>query len=150
MKVPRKIQTEIERNARLIVKGDQSWEEGLDALEPLLGKEEYRLFLSEIIRRWCRNQMKAFIAGQIATAADDEENGQPQLPFPDLPAHLEIAPGTFKHQGAMAMKDWNAAVVQAETKALNATGFAERVRRARDRAGQLLAGDQTLVDVLTD
>lgn len=143
MKVPRAIMAEIERLGRLILEGEISYEEALDALEPFLDKEEYRLLASEVHRRFFRNQLKAWIQSQIAVAADDAESGQQPLPFPDLPALLEVSPGTFKHQNAMAVKDWNAAVRQAETKAANAAGYLERVLRARDRAVELLHGDET-------
>lgn len=143
MKVPRAIAAEIERVGRLILAGELSYEEGIDALEPFLAKEEYRLFVAEIHRRFLRNQIKAWISSQLAIAEDDEETGQQPLPFPDLPALLEIAPATFKHQKAMTIKDWNAAVVQAETKATNAAGNLERIMRARDWAMELLHGDET-------
>lgn len=144
MKIPRAIMFEIERLGRLILRGELTYEEALDALEPFLNKEEYRLFTQEVHRRYLRGQLKAWISSQLAISADDEESGQQPLPFPDLPALLEIAPGTFKHQNTMAIKDWNAAVVQAETKASNAAGYLERVLRARDRALEVLHGDETL------
>lgn len=139
MRLPVAIAAEIERVARRIMSGEVTYGEGADAVEVLLCKKEHRLFVAGIHRRWARNQIKAWIAAQVATAAGDGESGQAQLPFPELRALLEIAPGTFVHQRAMAMADWNAAVAQAETKELNACGFADRVRRARDRAAQLLA-----------
>lgn len=143
MKVPRAIAAEIERVGRLILAGELSYDEAIDALEPLLDKEEHRLFLRDVKRRFLRNQLKAWIAQHLATADEDEESGQQPLPFPDLPAILEIAPGTFRHQNVMTIKDWNAAVVQAETKAANAAGYLERVVRARDRAVELLSDDET-------
>lgn len=144
MKVPRAIMLEIERLGRLILNGELTYEEALDALEPFLNKDEHRLFTQEIHRRFLRAQLKAWIASQVAIAADDEETGQGTLPFPDLPPWLEIAPATRKHQNAMTIKDWNGAVVQAETKASNAAGYLERIIRARDRAVALLHGDETL------
>lgn len=143
MKVPRAIKVEIERLSRLILLGELTYEDAIDALEPFLNKEEYRLFTQEIHRRFLRGQLKAWITSQLAIAADDEETGNQPLPFPDLPALLEISPATFKHQNAMTIRDWNAAVVQAETKAANAAGHLERVVRARDRAVELLHADET-------
>jgi hypothetical protein len=143
MKVPRAIAAEIERVARLILAGELSYEEALDALEPFLNKEEYRLFTQEIHRRFLRGQIKAWISSQLAAADDDEKTGEQPLPFPDLPALLEVSPGTFKHQKVMAIRDWNAAVIQAEVKAANAAGYLERVVRARDRAVALLREDET-------
>lgn len=147
MNVPRVIIIEIERLGRLILAGEISYEDAIDALEPFLQKDEHRLLAQDIGRRWLRKQIKAWMASQLATAADDEETGQQPLPFPDLPALLEIAPGTFKHQNTMAIEDWNRALVQAETKATNAAGYLERVRRARDRAVELLGGGRTFADV---
>lgn len=143
MRVPKAIMVEIERLARLIVRGEISYDDAIDALEPFLNKEEYRLYTQEIHRRHLRNQLKAWVNAQTAIAADDEETGTQTLPFPDLPPILEISPGTFRHQNAMSIRDWNAAVVQAETKAANAAGYLERVVRARDRAVQLLAEGET-------
>lgn len=148
MNVPRVIMIEVERLGRLILAGEISYEDAIDALEPFLHKDEHRLLAQDIGRRWLRKQIKAWIASQVATAADDEENGQQPLPFPDLPAWLEIAPATRKHQNSMTIEDWNRAVVQADTKADNATGYAERVRRARDRAVELLQGDETLGEAM--
>jgi len=147
MKVPRAIMFEIERLGRLISHGEITYEDALDALEPFLNKEEYRLFTQEIHRRFLRNQLKAWIQSQLTAADDEEENGQQPLPFPDLPALLEISPGTFKHQKVMNIRDWNAAVVQAETKAANAAGYLERVVRARDRAVELLTDDEAFGEV---
>jgi hypothetical protein len=143
MRVPKAIMFEIERVGRLILQGEITYDDAIDAIEPFLNKEEYRLFTQEILRRYIRNQIKAWISSQLAVAADDEETGQQTLPFPDLPALLEVSPGTFKHQNAMAIRDWNAAVVQAQTKAANAAGYLERVLRARDRALELLGEDET-------
>lgn len=147
MKVPKMIMFEIERVGRLILLGELTYDDAIDAIEPFLNKEEYRLFTQEIHRSFLRRQIKAWIASQVAAAENDEENGQQTLPFPDLPPLLEIAPGTWKHQNSMAIRDWNAAVVQAETKATNAAGYLERVRRARDRAVELLGGGRTFADV---
>lgn len=133
MKLPYGLRIECERLARLLLAGTISWEEALDELEPLLGKLEYKLFVSELNRRFLRQQLKNLIAAQLQSA-DDEEDGQQQLPFPDLSAYVEIAPGRRVHQNAMTLKDWDAAVVQAEVKATNAAGHAERIRAARDKA----------------
>lgn len=143
MKIPRAIKVEIERLGRLILNGEMSYEEALDALEPFLDKEEYRLFASEVHRRFLRAQLKAWIVSQVAVAAENEREGIQTLPFPDLPPLLEISVATYKHQNAMTIKDWDAAVVQARTKAENAAGYLERVERARDQALRILRGDQT-------
>jgi hypothetical protein len=131
--VPRAILVEIERVGRLILAGELSYDEAIDALEPLLDKDEHRLFVRYLNRRYLRKQIKAWMNSHLATAAEDDESGQGTLPYPDLPAHIEIAPGLFKHQNAMNdIKDWDAALVQAEVKAANASGHVERVRRARE------------------
>lgn len=143
MKVPRSIAAEIERVARLILAGELSYEEGIDALEPFLDKEENRLFLQDVKRRFLRNQIKKWITSQLSTVAEDDENGQQPLPFPDLPPHIEIAPGLFKHQNVMnEIRDWDAALLQAETKAGNAAGYLERIRRARDHWIRQHEGEQ--------
>lgn len=67
----------------------------------------------------------------------DEDDDQPSL-FPDLPRRLETSPGRFADLGVMTGLDWDAALRQAETKASNASGFAEAVRRAYDRVRPLL------------
>lgn len=134
MNVPRAIAAEIERVGRLILAGELSYDEAIDALEPFLDKEEHRLFLQYVKRRYLRNQIKHWITSHLATAAEDDQNGHQPLPFPELPPHIEIAPGTFKHQNMMSdIQYWDAAVVQAQTKADNAAGYLERIRRARDQ-----------------
>lgn len=143
MNVPRAIMFEIERLGRLILNSELTYEEALDSLEPFLEKEEHRLFRRWVHRHFLRRQLKAWVTSQIAVADDDERNGVQVLPFPDLPATLEISPGTFRHQNVMTLRDWDAAVRQAQTKADNATGYLERVLRARDRAAEILHGDET-------
>lgn len=143
MKIPRALMIEIERLGRLIFQGEISYEEALDALEPFLHKEEYRLLTSEILRKFLRRQIKTWLTSQIATIAEDEESGQQPLWAADLPPYIEIAVATRKHQNAMTIKDWEAAVAQAQVKADNAAGYCERVVRAWERAVRELHGDQT-------
>lgn len=134
MKVPRAIAAEVERVGRLILAGELSYDEAIDALEPFLDKEEHRLFLRDVKRRFLRTQIKNWITSHLAAADEDDQHGQQPLPFPDLPPIIEIAPGLFKHQNAMNdIRDWNAAVVQGQTKADNAAGYLERILRARDQ-----------------
>lgn len=83
--------------------------------------------------RWTRRQEAA------ASLLDGD--GQLVMVFPDVPAHLEVAPGRFAHQSVMTGPDWDAALRQAETKASNANGFADTVRRAYDRVRPLLTED---------
>lgn len=148
MRVPQKVLVAIEQNARLILKGESSYEEALDALEVLVEKEEHRLFRSWMLRSKLRAMLKSWIASQVAVAADDDVNGNQTLPFPDLPATLEIAVGRFVHQKCMTRHDWMATIVQYRTKAENAAGMAQRVERAAERALQLLTNDtQTLADI---
>lgn len=83
--------------------------------------------------------------GNHASPLDDEDD-QPSL-FPDLPWRLETSPGRFAVIGVMTGADWDAALRQAETKASNATGYAESVRAAYDRVRPLLDGELTTADV---
>jgi len=143
VRIPRAIMVEIERVGRLIFEGEMTWEEALDALEPFLYKEEYRLLTSDVLRRFLRKEIKAWLASQVRTAADDEETGQQPLWAPDLPPYIEIAVATRKHQNAMTIKDWEAAYNQAQVKADNAIGYRERIGQALERAKRELHGDQT-------
>lgn len=59
MRTPHAIIAEVERVTRLLLAGQTSGEEGIDAVEPLLAKDEHRLFVVELHRKWIRGQIKA-------------------------------------------------------------------------------------------
>lgn len=144
MKIPAAIMLEIERLSRLIHEGEISYEEAIDALEPFLEKEEFRFLRRFVHRRFLRNELSKCYASQIARIDEDDRTGTQPLPFPDLPATIEISPATFRHQNAMTLKDWDDAVRQAKNKADNAAGYLERILRAREQAAKMLKGDETL------
>lgn len=149
MRLPLQIAGEVERLGRLILQGEVSYDEAVDALEVIALKDEHRLFARDILRRALRQQIRTWIQSHLAVADEEEDSRQQPLPFPDLRPLLEIAPGTFRHQNACTARDWNAVVTQAQTKADNAAGYLERVIRARDLAVAMLAGrpNATLADI---
>lgn len=103
-------------------------------------------FAHRLIAEHAGRQLKVWISQhQHAGATDD--SGQLDL-FPDIPRKVEVSPGRFVDQAFMTRRDWTAAVRQAETKASNAGGFAEAIKRIADKVLPLLTDDElTTADV---
>lgn len=144
MRAPTSFTTALERVGKRVRCDEWSYDEAVDDLEALLTKPEFSLFVRDIVRHWLRKQIHNWVIQQLSVSDTEEQAGQLALPFPDLPPHLEVSPGTFRHQRVMTAGDWRAAVVQARTKSDNATNYYERVQRAADRALALLGADDDL------
>jgi len=96
-------------------------------------------FARDIVREYARKQIKNWLASHRVSGATTDD-GQTDL-FPEIPRKLEVAPGRFVDQAFMTRRDWAAAVRQAETKASNANGHAEAVKRIADKVVPLLTSD---------
>lgn len=53
--------------------------QALDALEPFLAKLEFRLFASEIHRRFFRGQLKSWMASQLAVVTRPNVSSSPSI-----------------------------------------------------------------------
>jgi hypothetical protein len=115
-------------------------------LAELAFRRENRPFLQSIVHTWMLAKVRAWADSYLGSMTADQikaATGALPLPCMDLPALLEVRPGRFVHQGALTREDLKAAVVQAETKASNATGYAEKVKRLAAAAIPLMANDET-------
>lgn len=114
--------------------------------DQILAKD--RPFASAIIGDYVRKQLRTW-TGQhsLGLYVAGDAGGQLDL-FPEIPRRLETAPGRFADQAVMTRKDWDAALRQAQTKANNASGFADAIRQVYDKVRPLLTSDDlTTADV---
>lgn len=103
-------------------------------------------FVHRVLADYVRRKLKNWLA-QHRVAVEGEPDDQLDL-FPDIPRTLEVAPGRFVAQAFMTRRDWTAAVKQADTKASNASGHAEAIKRIADKVLPLLTDDeQTTAEV---
>ena len=144
MNVPGWFSTEIGRLGRQVIAEDISRQDAATQLEDIAFKRENRIFLHDIVHTWMLARLGNWIKDYLASLSIEEieaATGALPLPFPDLPALLEVRPGRFVHQNAVTRPDLKAAVIQADTKASNAAGFAEKVRRLAEAALPLMTDD---------
>lgn len=107
-------------------------------------KDEARDIIRDILGRHLRTWIRMH---ERPSTSDAYDSGQLDL-FPEIPRKVEVAPGRFVDQAFMTRKDWLAAIRQAETKASNAGGFAEAIKRIADKVLPLLTDDElTTADV---
>jgi hypothetical protein len=151
VKLPLPFPDEIERLGKLIVAQDISSDEAADDLEEQTFRREHAPLLHGIVHRFWKAQLKTWVIKYLSSLNDQEEealSGQAALPFPELAPKIEIAPGRFVHQNAMRRLDWKMAIVQAETKASNANGHVERIKRRAEQCFALLTNDNmTTADI---
>lgn len=145
MKLPKRIRQDVADQGAVVLAGRGQRDEAVSILvrrtldrEPVFVRDVLALVLGRVLDRW--------LVRHAAPAAEGAQLGL----FPDLPRLLEVAPGRFVDQAAMTRRDWDAARVQARTKAANAAGFADAVERAWEQVAPLLTDDAlTTGEVLT-
>ena len=144
MNVPGWFNAELGRLGRQVLAEDISRQDAATELEDLAFKRENRLFLHGLVHAWMRGRVDGWIKTYLASLTAEEAEaatGALPLPYPELPALLEVRPCVFIHQNAITRAHIKAAIVQAETKATNAAGHAEKVRRLAEIALPLLIDD---------
>jgi hypothetical protein len=146
VKQPAWFTAELARTGRQVVAEDITRDAAAARLADLAFKQEHRPFLRNVIHAWMLAKVRAWVDSYLGSMTAEEiqaTTGALPLPCLDLPALLEVRPGRFVHQGVLTREDLKAAVVQAETKASNAEGYAEKVRRLAAAALPLMADDTT-------
>jgi hypothetical protein len=146
MKQPAWFTAELADAGRQVVAEAITRDAAAGRLADLAFKRENRPFLRHIVHTWMLAKVRTWVDNYLGSLTAEEiraATGALPLPCMDLPALLEVSPGRFVHQGALTRDDLRAAVVQAETKASNATGYAEKVRRLAAAALPLMADDMT-------
>lgn len=125
--------------------------EAADELSEKILAEDRPLALA-IIAEKSKSWLKTWAYQKIRDDfSENEALGQQVLPFPELPAHLEIAPATFKHQRVMTGKDWDNAEAIWKNRRDQAEVSYQLFHRVYERIRPLLA-DETLTteDVTED
>lgn len=125
--------------------------EAADELAEKILSEDRPLALA-IMAEKCKSWIKSWTYDKIRDDfGESETHGQGMLPFPELPVHLEVAPGTFKHQRVMTAKDWdNADAIYRNRRDQMEVSY-QRFHRIYERVRPLLV-DETLTtdDVIGD
>jgi hypothetical protein len=149
MKPPKWFRELLGKEGAKILKRESTDEDAIARLTKhiLTNQDEDPPFSHRLIAEYAHRQLKMWISQHRQPAPGADDSGQLDL-FPDIPHKVEIAPGRFVDQAFMTRKDWTAAVRQAETKASNAGGFAEAIKRIADKVLPLLINDElTTADV---
>lgn len=150
MKLPQWFRELLADEGTKIVDGESTLDEAVVRLtKQILGnQDDDPPFVHRLAADCARRQAEKWIRTHKRAGASDADDGQGDL-FPDLPRHLETAPGRFAAQAVMTGKDWDAALKQARTKASNAGGHYEAVKQAYDKVRPLLVTDDlTTADVI--
>lgn len=143
MKLPKWLRAEIADLDIRIARGITNETGGLNALVAHCMTRADQGFVRGLVEAAIRDGLRECRKGQPDAVAADGDGQQVLDLFPglDLPRYLEVAPGRFVDVAEMTGPDWDAAVVQAETKERNAAGHAAKVRAARAKVRDLLTDD---------
>lgn len=150
MKLPSEFKAELELLGKKVVAEDISRDDAAQQLASKTFGKAHRHVLEGIVFNFWRGQVNSWIRAWLASLTDAErEQATGIVPlFPWLPELIEVAPGRFVHQNAMRADDIRRAVVQAQTKADNATGYAKRIARLAEAALPLMPDEATtLADI---
>ena len=124
-----------------------------DASEDLAGKIESQDkplaldVISDKCKSWIKQEMHRLVRVATRIIDDEERSGQGAmmpLPFPWLPAYLEIAPGRSVHQRVMTGPDWDHAKAIWQNRFDQAKISLEGFERAYELIRDLLT-DETLL-----
>lgn len=136
MKVPKWLRQEIAEQGAAVVHGTASHDAAVTTLtDRALAKDP------DWVRRLVADCVAKALQVWTSRHGTPVEDGDQLELFPDLPAHIEIAPGRFVAQASMTRQDWTAAIRQARTKADNAAGHADRVEAIAQKVLPLLTAD---------
>jgi hypothetical protein len=108
------------------------------------------LIVAERVRAWIKQELARLVRAATKIAGDEAESGQlalMPLPFPWLPAYLEVAPGRTVHQRVMTLADLDRAraiwLNRRDQAEISYQGF----MRAYELVSPLLTGTATIGDV---
>lgn len=131
----------------------------IDAAEKLAGEIDAHdgAFSLEVItekcQSWIKQEMHRLVRGATKIAEDEERTGQGALmplPFPWLPAYLEIAPGRTVHQRAMTGPDMDHARAIWQNRRDQAEISWRAFERAYELVRPLLSDDKLMVADVAD
>jgi len=130
-----------------------------DAAEEIAGKiqsQDKPLALSIITEKcksWIKQEMHRLVRSATRIVEDEERTGQGAmmpLPFPWLPAYLEVAPGRTVHQRVMTGPDWDHARAIWQNRYDQAKLSLEGFERAYDLIRDLFADEVTITADVID
>jgi hypothetical protein len=107
MKTPTEVEQKIAELGARVLNGESEADIGKEGAVWL--REHHPLFTLVVIADWWRRRTWSRVRSRTRAALNNgnHEDAGPSLPFPELPAHLEIAPGVTKHQSKMIRRDWD-------------------------------------------
>jgi hypothetical protein len=152
VKLPAEFAAEIEDLGKKVIAEDITRDDAAQTLSEMTQRKINRPLLEGIVFAFWRGRINSWIIGYLKMLTDDErEQATGVRPlFNWLPPLIEVAPGRFVHQNAMTAGDLRKAVIQAETKATNAKGFAERIIRLANAALPLMNDEATTLSDIAE
>ena len=110
MKIPLAVRARISELGKEVINGDRPIREAADdGAKWLLAK--HRLIAGEVLASWFVSKIRQWTFDTLRNTESQTDMSQAiQLPFPQLPAWLEVAPGMKRHQNAMTDRDWKMCV----------------------------------------
>jgi hypothetical protein len=108
-------------------------------------RDHQALFALGILEDWFSKQLRSWIYKQTREVLGDapEWENRP-LPFPELPAYIEVAPGVKKHQNATVRKDWENCIAIVDNRADQANILSRAYHRCFDALPPNFQGDVKL------
>lgn len=97
--IPAAVQNKVQELGQAILDGNKATASASAELAKYI-QDGWADFAKEIVGDWSRRRLQSWKAAVT-------DSGQIQIPFPDLPARLEIAPGKLAPQGGMTGPDWD-------------------------------------------
>jgi len=149
MKVPAEVQQKIAELGQRVLDDDASEVDIGEEGGTWLNKKQ-PVFALGVLSEWWRKRTRSWIYSQTRLALGDGEDdtGQLALPFPELHPHIEIAPGTLKHQRMMTGRDWDNALAIYRNRRDQAEVAFRALERRYHQVRDLLVGDLTTEDVI--
>jgi hypothetical protein len=109
--------------------------------------------ITDKCKSWIKQEMHSLVRAATRIVGDEERAGQGALfplPFPWLPAYLEIAPGRTVHQRVMTGPDWDHAKAIWQNRFDQAAISLEGFRRAYEMIRGLLPDETTMTGDVID
>jgi hypothetical protein len=152
VKLPFEFAAEVESLGKKVAAETITRDEGAQTLAEMTFLRANRPLLESIVFGFWRARINSWITGYLKTLTDDErEEATGQRPlFSWLPDKIEVAPSRWVHQNALTAKDLRNALTQAMTKANNARGYAERIKRLADAALPLMNDEATTLSDIAE
>lgn len=151
MKIPASVHAKITELGQHVLDGDETEVDIAESGGIWLRDKEPRFALT-VLTEWWRGRTKSWVYTQTrgALGSDQEPGQQMSIPFPELPALLEVGIGRVAHQNVMTRQDWENTRAIYRNRANQAALLHRHVERAwLEVAPFLTSDDMTTADALT-